>query len=103
VPEFPAKIGSLLYQLPTLAKTTGAENSWFWWGCKPYIRLSMKSCGTFCYRLFEIKNSCKGQAVLPISNARSQEYLLYVLILLDSEEYNQCYVLRSLSDLGILC
>lgn len=28
--------------------------------------------------------------------------MLYVLILLDSEEYNQCYVLRSLSDLGIL-
>lgn len=25
VPEVPAKIGSLLYQLPTLAKTTGAE------------------------------------------------------------------------------
>ncbi len=42
----------------------------------------MKSCGRFCYRLFEIKNSCKGQAVLPISNFRSQEYLLYVLIIL---------------------
>ncbi len=42
----------------------------------------MKSCGRFCYRFFEIKNSCKGQAVLPISSFRSQEYLLYVLIVL---------------------